>query len=768
MIEASVRLMLDVQHSGMPVTVRTKQGDTSRKLLITLTDGGNQYKLGADCQAVLAGKKPDGTVLFNNCEIDNNVIRYEFTEQTCAVAGNVISEIRIYGGGKLLTSASFVIEVLSTTVSEDDVISTDEMNALDALYLDTKALKDEIQQKLDNGEFIGPPGASTAEALDAANRARESANTATQAAAASVGAAASAEQAAVRAEAGAAKVEYIEKTAEEANAKVDTLREVVSKFHSNIQETAKGEVITVSDASDLPLAGLKVFGKTEQKTTTGKNLLPTLTDITKNGISFSVQSDGGIRIKGSDTAGGMFIVHTGIDKTMTGTFTFSMGNSSAVGDHLQIRLMESNSAQISNAVTNIQATEANAKRTFTLNNQYVYGWAIRVGTGVDYDTVIYPQLEVGAAATAWEPYTGGIPSPSPEYPQALESVGDVTVTVAGKNLLDLSAFESNDKCSVEIRDNRITLVALATDWYYCYSTKQVLAPSRKYTVSAVVKSNGSSPQRRIRIKDKDGNILGDTGILSTDGATSRTFTTTANGEIDIEFGVNFEKGLQTVTYSNVQLEIGSTATAYEPYKGGTLLISTPNGLPGIWDSGSQKWICDEVDFEKGVYVQRVEQILLDGSEEWMDNGLDSTGTIRMLYMRPHVKLEKHDITLNDIRLLSDCFTGGTRSSGVYKAIIEAYNYLNVTIRAEDFVSIDDWVTSLAKSPIELMFVLAEENPIPLSDEQLAAFAQLHSSYPSTTVFNDKYAVMEVKYVADTKLYIDKKFNELAAALVSNV
>ena len=45
----------------------------------------------------------------------------------------------------------------------------------------------------------------------------------------------------------------------------------------------------------------------------------------------------------------------------------------------------------------------------------------------------------------------------------------------------------------------------------------------------------------------------------------------------------------------------------------TISIATPNGLPGIpvssggnyTDAKGQQWICDEVDFEKGVYVHRL-------------------------------------------------------------------------------------------------------------------------------------------------------------------
>lgn len=52
----------------------------------------------------------------------------------------------------------------------------------------------------------------------------------------------------------------------------------------------------------------------------------------------------------------------------------------------------------------------------------------------------------------------------------------------------------------------------------------------------------------------------------------------------------------------------------------TLTINTPNGLCGIpvdtggnyTDSTGQQWVCDEVDFERGVYVQRVYQVDIDG------------------------------------------------------------------------------------------------------------------------------------------------------------
>ncbi len=73
---------------------------------------------------------------------------------------------------------------------------------------------------------------------------------------------------------------------------------------------------------------------------------------------------------------------------------------------------------------------------------------------------------------------------------------------------------------------------------------------------------------------------------------------------------------------DVQLEMGSKATSYEPYREQLLTLPTPTGLPGIpvasggnyTDPQGQQWVCDEVDFEKGVKVQRVDKAAFDSTK----------------------------------------------------------------------------------------------------------------------------------------------------------
>lgn len=63
-------------------------------------------------------------------------------------------------------------------------------------------------------------------------------------------------------------------------------------------------------------------------------------------------------------------------------------------------------------------------------------------------------------------------------------------------------------------------------------------------------------------------------------------------------------------------------TTYSPYREQLLTLSTPNGLPGIpvtsggnyTDQNGQQWVCDDVDLERGVKIQRVDKTAFDSTK----------------------------------------------------------------------------------------------------------------------------------------------------------
>ena len=71
-----------------------------------------------------------------------------------------------------------------------------------------------------------------------------------------------------------------------------------------------------------------------------------------------------------------------------------------------------------------------------------------------------------------------------------------------------------------------------------------------------------------------------------------------------------------------QMLLSDKLLPYSPYREQLLTLPTPNGLPGIpvtsggnyTDQNGQQWVCDEVDLERGVKVQRVDKTAFDSTK----------------------------------------------------------------------------------------------------------------------------------------------------------
>ena len=92
---------------------------------------------------------------------------------------------------------------------------------------------------------------------------------------------------------------------------------------------------------------------------------------------------------------------------------------------------------------------------------------------------------------------------------------------------------------------------------------------------------------------------------------------------DVEFSLRLQIKKGATLNTTVQVSLTRNAiTAYSPYREQLLTLPTPGGLPGIpvasggsyTDSTGQQWMCDEVDLERGVRVQRVDKAAFDSTK----------------------------------------------------------------------------------------------------------------------------------------------------------
>lgn len=197
-------------------------------------------------------------------------------------------------------------------------------------------------------------------------------------------------------------------------------------------------------------------------------------------------------------------------------------------------------------------------------------------------------------------------TPSPDNPVPIVSAGDggsVVVKVTGRNLLyerEYSSFFINTSGSlVGLADGNTSIVLQALTGVEYYVTRK--AVGTKFRVAVVdklpSKSSPVAPSNSVR-KDSARQIK----IL----ATSKYMIIQCEDES---------------AFDELMVSLDSSTT-YSPYHEQLITLPTPNGLPGIpvtsggnyTDQNDQQWVCDEVDLERGVRVQRIDKAAFDSTK----------------------------------------------------------------------------------------------------------------------------------------------------------
>ena len=196
--------------------------------------------------------------------------------------------------------------------------------------------------------------------------------------------------------------------------------------------TGSGEEVTLEKTAELDFVKPPLpRGNTKQDTTTGKNLLQnTATSQTISGVTFTVNSDKSVTCNGTATANAIFrIVQApdfpdNEDMLLTGC---PVGGSSSTYQLQYSNNRDKAFQDMGNGIV-IQKMDYNI-----YPNTYVQ---IRIVKGYTCNNLtFYPMIRLATIEDdTYEPYTGGIPSPNPDYPQEIRNVtGNVGVTISNGN-----------------------------------------------------------------------------------------------------------------------------------------------------------------------------------------------------------------------------------------------------------------------------------------------------------------------------------------------
>lgn len=203
-----------------------------------------------------------------------------------------------------------------------------------------------------------------------------------------------------------------------------SLKEDISNKITKFYASNQGET-HLADSDNGKIMDMMMYGRSEQKQYRGKNLLPTtmyLNSAVRNGLTFTNNGDGSVTVSGTATDITFFTLwgfNTLADKGILPGL--KVGDTVYVSDCL---LQETNSKELLKITTNGTTTINSSTTTI-----YV---AIRVNKGATVNKTFYPQIEKGSEATSYEPYVGGQPSPSPDYPQEINSVVNPIVKLSNE------------------------------------------------------------------------------------------------------------------------------------------------------------------------------------------------------------------------------------------------------------------------------------------------------------------------------------------------
>ena len=329
-------------------------------------------------------------------------------------------------------------------------------------------------------------------------------------------------------------------------------------------------------------------------------------------------------------------------------------------------------------------------------------------------------------------------TPTLDAPVPIVSAGDsgsVAVKVTGKNLFYEQEFQEYFINSVA------NTVGLATGNVSC--VLQVVTGAKYYVTRSKI-----GDKFRAAVVDKlptSGNPVTPSSGINADSKRQIEISATSKYMV-----IQCE---DEAAFSELMVSLDSS-TAYSPYREQLLTLLTPNGLPGIpvtsggnyTDPQGQQWVCDEVDLERGVKVQRVNAV--DLSTCVITGTTNLVATKRLSIRLP---LKGKDYTAKAL-----C----NRLPYLVSFTSDTIHFYVDTNHAQVFIPIG------AKNPEEgeyiLFYVLDAPIETPLTPAEIAAYKAITAYAPDTVVQASDGAGVKLEYQRDVNIAIKKLEDAIAS------
>lgn len=332
-------------------------------------------------------------------------------------------------------------------------------------------------------------------------------------------------------------------------------------------------------------------------------------------------------------------------------------------------------------------------------------------------------------------------TPTPDSPVPIVSAGDggtIAVKMTGKNLLYIPDGKGTARgVTITSKNGIISISGTATEDGYVY------LPVKQISIHGLALLSSNVSATTVKLVSASWNVL-----FTQDSANNTQEVITRICFI-VKKGTNYD-----LNGINVQLELGSTATAYSPYREQLLTLPTPTGLPGIpitsggnyTDPSGQQWICDEVDLGRGVKVQRVNKT--DLSSCLITGVTEFTTTKRLSLRLPLVG--------TDYNIAAICNRLPYKVSFVEDSVHFYVDGNNTLI----FIPVG--TNNPEEGEYILFYVLATPIETPLTPAEIAAYKALTAYAPNTVVQASDGAGIKLDYQRDVNLVVKNLEDAIAS------
>lgn len=352
-------------------------------------------------------------------------------------------------------------------------------------------------------------------------------------------------------------------------------------------------------------------------------------------------------------------------------------------------------------------------------------------SGGNTDTVSNLQIEKGTTATAYEPYTGRAPSPSPDYPQEITKIEEVDCLVTGANLFDKETITDNayvsDDTGLVMDDNEQRRVA-----------------------SDYINVDGLS---NIYIANTNASRW---GAFYNFG---KEFISGFNATGSINVPENAKYLRFTIPKTNIDtfmINAGTQALPYEPYQSQHVQFTPPAPLYSLLDGS----VADYVDVARGKYVYELADVTFDGSEDenWGEYNNGDSGYDGVLIQRLDMKVATRQSGFCD-KLNISTDPGG--SASLYSVWLGLYNnyiyfpYANTFAGTTNATEFRAW---LATNNLQFVYPLATATEQDIPAETLEALQALKTFNGVTNIFCN--APVSAQYEQSVQIVINKILEQL--------